>query len=163
MLKIVRNWELQDILRSYQASREYGLQVSKNYRAIQWYGAFAPSDRGIIYFIARQINFEDNVLISYDIAVDRIKYEKGQYLYDKTKLFDGILPNGIYFLEFKDSWEKYFTNIFQVTDTPEPMLCSGAWPCSSSMPINSLTVSNVSPIFLRQFDVYGPYYQFENL
>lgn len=163
MLSITRELSLRDHLRSFQAMRRYGLQVSKNYRAIQWHGAFAPSNRGIVYFIARRIDDQDTVKESYEIATDRIKYEKGQYLYDKTKLFDGILPSGTFFFEIQDSWEKYFSSIFIVNTLPEPLMCSSELPCSSELSINTLTVQNTSGIYLRQFDFSGPYYQFENL
>lgn len=161
MLKIIRDWKLQDFLRSHQGLRSYGIPVSKNYMALQWFGAYAPSDRGIIYFLARQIDSGNEVIANYDIGTTYIKYESGQYLYDDTMLFDGILPDGVFFFEFRDSYETYRSEIFRVKDMCMPFLASGTWKASGSFKISQTCVTNASTIILKKFED-NDLYEFEN-
>lgn len=160
MLKIIRNWELRDYLRSMEGVRGYGIPVSHNNIAIQWHGAYSDTNRTIQYFLARQIDNGCDVITSYVINVDRIKYENGQYLYDNTQLFDGYLPDGTYYFEFNDGYETYYSQIFTVFTFPELMLASGTWLASSDELISSLNIESNDMIILKQFED-SEYYEFE--
>lgn len=151
MLKIIRNWQLKDYLRSLEGARGYGIPIARNNIAIQWQGAYSDTNRTIVYFLARQIDNGCEVITSYVIDTSRIKYENGQYLYDNTQLFDGYLPDGTYFFEFNDGYETYFSQIFAVVSFPELMLASGTWLASSDELISSLNVENNDMIILKQF------------
>jgi hypothetical protein len=161
MLKIIRNWQLRDYLRSLQGLRRYGIPIAKNYMAIQWGGAYARVEGTIIYFIARQIDDGSEVIANYDIATDRIKFENGQYLYDNTKLFDGILPDGTFFFEFNDGFETYFSQIFTVKYVPMMLRTAGAWHTSTRTGISALNITNPNQIILKRFED-NELYEFED-
>jgi hypothetical protein len=161
MLKILRNWNLSDYLRTHQGARDYGIPIAKNYMALQWSGAFTSKERTIIYFIARQIDNGNEVLANYDIGPTYIKYENGQYIYDNTMLFDGILPDGVFFFEFNDGYENYKSEIFCVKARDEFFMASGAWLASGSFLISDLNIPNPNLIQLKQF-TDNDYVQFAN-
>jgi hypothetical protein len=152
MLKIIRNWQLRDYLRSFQGIRGYGIPIAKPYMALQWYGAYAEKEGTIIYFIARQIDNGNEVIANYEIATDRIKYENGQYLYDNTKLFDGKLPDGTFFFEFNDGYETYYSQIFTVKAMDMLFMASGAWLASGSFEIAATNINNPNQIILKRFE-----------
>jgi hypothetical protein len=161
MLQIIRNWKLRDYLRSYQGLRNHGIPASKNYMAIQWMGAYSPSDRGIVYFVARQIDNSSEIIENYDIGAAWIKFESGQYLYDNTKTFDGILPDGIFFFEFNDGVETYWSEIFCVKAVETLMLASGVQVASGSWGVSDVNIENPDPILLKTFEE-NILYEFEN-
>jgi hypothetical protein len=160
MLKIIRNWQLRDYLRSMQGARGYGIPVSKNYMALQWHGAYSDTSRTIGYFIARQVDNGCDVITSYSIDTGRIKYENGQYVYDNTQLFDGYLPDGTYYFEFNDGYETYYCELFTVKEMEVLMLASGAWLASSSELIANSMIDNPDLIALKSFED-SEYYEFE--
>jgi hypothetical protein len=162
MLRFTRDWQLPDYLRSLEGARAYGLPISKKYTALQFYNAYADVEGTIVYFIARKIDDTRHVLLSYDLDVDLIVYENGQYLFDETKCFDGYLPDGVYFFEFNDGYETYRSQIFNVTDFPLLPMASGAELASSSELVSSGSVEIPDTIILRRFEVDSDYYQFEN-
>ena len=151
MLNIIRQYQLRDHLRPFQALRSYGIPIAKNYMALQWHGAYATVPSSISYFVARKIDNSDNVGISYDLGTGLIKYENGQYLYDNTKLFDGILPDGTYFFEFKDGYEVYWSQIFTVKAMDELFMASGVWLASGDFDISDINIQNPNQIILKNF------------
>jgi hypothetical protein len=160
MLKIIRNWQLRDYLRSMQGARGYGIPIAKNYMALQWYGAYADTNGVIEYFIARQVDNYSELIASYAIEESRIKVENGQYVYDNTQLFDGYLPDGTYYFEFNDGYETYYSELFTVKDTETLMFASGGWPVSSSEYISSSSIENPLTEVLKQLES-GEYVEFE--
>ena len=120
--------------------------------ALPWTGAYTKEERTIEYFIARKIDNGTEVLENYDIDTDLILYENGQYIYDMTKVFNGVLPVGVYFFEFNDSYDTYFTQIFAVNDISEIRKASSAGLCSSSRLIGSLNFDMPQQIVLKAFE-----------
>lgn len=114
MLNIIRNWQLQDYLRDLQSNRGYGLQITPDYILPQITGAYAESSGTISYFVAHQIDDGYSILSTFIIEEDRLIYENGQYQMDKTKILNGSIPEGVYFIEFNDGKETYFSEIFKV-------------------------------------------------
>lgn len=161
MLRIYRDWELRDYLRNLKGFRSFGIQLSRNDIALQWQGAYADEEGTIIYFIARKIDDTNEVLESYEIATDRIKFENGQYVYDITQCFDGYLPDGTYFFEFNDGYETYRSEIFTVQDMPSLMLASGTWLASSNAYITDINIDSPDLVLLKIFEVDNDYVQFE--
>lgn len=161
MLRVTRGYQLMDYLRSLQGSRKYGLQISRPYMALQWYNAFADDEGEIVYFIARRIDGTKNVIESYELDTDLIFYENGQYLYDNTQLFDGNLPDGVYFLEWNDGYDTYRTEIFSVTNMDEFFVASGAGLASGDFLVSSSTIEIPDEILLKKFEVESDYVQFE--
>jgi len=161
MLRIIRNWQSRDHLRSFQALRSYGLEVGKEYMAIQWHGAYTTENRTIIYFIARQIDDLNFVKKSFDLDVNLIKYENGQYLYDNTKLFDANLPEGTFFFEFNDGYETYYSTIFTVKYKDLLFMASGTWLASGSFHITDNSIQNPNTIILKEFEKLSEYVIFE--
>lgn len=155
MLKIIRNWELRDYLRSMEGVRGYGIPIGRNNIAIQWQGAYSDIQRTIQYFLARQIDNGNSVITSYVIDEGRIKYENGQYVYDNTQLFDGYLPDGTYYFEFNDGHETYYSQIFAVVTFPELMLASGGWLASSDELISSVNISDNDLLILERLNEGG--------
>lgn len=160
MLKIIQNYQLVDFLRKFNGDRAYGIPIAPNYMALQWQGAYAETERDIVYFLARKIDNSENVITSYVIDIDRIKYENGQYLYDNTKLFDGYLPDGCYFFEFNDGYQTFYTQIFAVDSQPKFEFASSAGLASSSELVSSSLMENPNQIILKQFE-NSEYFEFE--
>lgn len=160
MLKIIRNWQLRDYLRSMQGIRGYGIPISKNYMALQWGGAYADSAGTIGYFFARQVDNGIDITTSYAIDTGRIKYENGQYVYDNTQLFDGYLPEGTFYFEFNDGYETYYSELFTVKDINILMLASGGYLVSTSELVSESEVDNPNFVLLKQLE-NSEYYEFE--
>lgn len=161
MLRIIRNWEYRDYLRFFNGLRQYGIPIARNYMALQWQGAYAETEGTIIYFVARKIDNGNHVIESYDLGTDLIKYENGQYLYDNTKLYDGILPDGTYFFEFNDGEETYWSQAFCVKARDELALTSSIDYCSSESYISDLNISIPDQIIIKRFED-GELFEFEN-
>ena len=152
MLRCATSIELRDFLRSFDGSRPYGIPIAKNYMALPWAGAYTEAERTIQYFIARQIDNGNDVLVNYDLDTDLILYENGQYIYDMTSVFAGVLPEGVYFFEFNDGYDTYFTQIFAVNDISEIRKASSAGLCSSSRLIGSVNFDMPQQIVLKTFE-----------
>lgn len=152
MLKIINNWELQDYLRNSQGRRGYGLPINPTHRLQQIGGAYYKTDETIVYFIARQLNDSNTVIINYDLDVDLLTYSDGQILIDNTQFLNGILPEGYYFLEFNNGKNTYYTEIFAIKEFDELLLCSsGVEYCSGSLPVSTLNIDKSNLIILKQF------------
>lgn len=160
MLKIIRNWQVRDYLRSMQGVRGYGIPIAKPYMALQWQGAYADDEGVIGYFFARQVDNGVDVIASYVIDTDRIVYENGQYVYDNEQLFDGYLPEGTFYFEFNDGYETYYTELFTVKDYDSLFYASGAWYASTSELVASTYVDNPDLVKLKQLED-SEYYEFE--
>ena len=153
MLRCLKPYELKDFLRTAQGSRGYMIPVAPYNRALQWFGMYTDTERTIVYFIARKIDNFNHVAESYEIDTSCIKYENGQYLYDETKLFDGYIPDGIYYFEVNDGYNSFYTEIFCVkSDFCQLDNASSSLPCSDADLISASCVSNPSLIVLKQFE-----------
>jgi hypothetical protein len=162
MLQVIRNWEKQDYLRHNQGNRGYGLKIQNMWMPLPIMGAYSDTQRTIVYLIARQIDDKMNVITSYDIDTSLITYEDGQYCFDKSKTLGGLLPEGVYYYEFNDGYETYFTEIFKVEDITELDLASCSLPISDEDLISSLNINTHDLIILKQFEVTNNYVQFED-
>ena len=161
MLKIINNWELQDYLRNSQGRRGYGLPINPTHRLQQIGGAYYKTDETIVYFIARQLNNSNTVIVDYDLAVNLVAYSDGQILVDNTQFLNGILPEGYFFLEFNNGKNTYYTEIFAIKEFNELLLCSsGITDCSSSLSIATLYIDKSNLILLKTFED-SELYQFE--
>jgi hypothetical protein len=153
MLKIIRNWQLQDYLRNSQGWRGFGIPVNPTHRIQQFGGAYSENNNTIVYFIARQLDFFSNsVIYNYDISTSLIKYSDGQYLIDETQLLGGTMPEGFYYLEFNDGFQTYYSELFAVIEFEElALFSSGIINWSSSQTFASLNVDKSNLIILKQF------------
>ena len=161
MLRIIRGWNRKDYLRNLQSVRAYGIPIAPKYMPVQWQGAYTDENRAIVYFIARQIDTVNEVIYSYNLETNLIKYENDQYVWDNTKLYGGYLPDGCYFFEFNNGYETYFSQMFNVTDLDEFDSASSALPCSDADLVSSLNVPTPDLIVLKQFEKVFEYVQFE--
>lgn len=150
MLKILNPTELKDFLRSYNPRLDYGLPIARPYHSLGWRGAYSK-ELPIGYFIARKINEAGIVIENYEISTDLIIYENGQYLYDLTKVYNGYLPEGVYFHEFNNGQNTFYSQAFAVVDYSEIELASGAILASSNNLINETNIKDANILILKQF------------
>ena len=151
MLRIIRNWELQDYLRNSQGDRNFGMPVNPTHRLQQIGGAYHDANETIVYFIARQIDFLNNVVYNYDLSTSLLKYEDGQYVIDNSITLGGLLPEGHYYLEFNNGVQTYYTEMFTVLEFDELDLASSEFVISDEDLISSLNIDKTNLIILRQF------------
>lgn len=141
MLKIIRNWELQDYLRSENGHRGYGIPVSWNYKPLKIYNAYYDTNIALDYFFAVQLNIDNSIKETFVLDTSLIIYSDGQYLIDETKLFGGNLECGRYYFEFNNGKETFYSQVFVVRDLQEISRCSGMGYCSSSALISAMNIS----------------------
>jgi hypothetical protein len=161
MLQVIRNWIQQDFLRHNQGNRGYGLKIQNMWLPLPISGAYSDIERTIVYLIARKIDDKNEVITSYEIDTSLIIYEDGQYCFDKTKTLGGILPEGVYYYEFNDGYETYYSEIFKVEDITELDLASNPLPISDEDLISNLNINTHDLIILKQFDD-SEYFEFDD-
>lgn len=144
MLRITNQTELQDSLREFKGSETLGLQLSRNNKPLQIYNAYSNGGN-IIYFYAHKLGYQNKVESTYELSLDTIKYQDGQYLVDSTKYYDNVtptnvLPDGNYFLTFANETETFFTEVF--------MVLQNAIDGSDSFNISEIKHFENDPIFI---------------
>jgi len=135
MLKIYKNNILQDYMRTAQGNRGYGLQMCTGKSPLQIYNAYSDN-LAITYFNLNRIDSGNVVLTTTTVSNDLIKYENGQYLIDRTKLFSVSFPEGVYYYEFSNDTNIFVSEIFKIQDINQPFLASSSILSSSSFLIS---------------------------
>ena len=140
MLKIIRNWEKQDYLRDLQGNRGYGLQIACDYTPLKIYGAFTSESRTILYLFAQKIDDKAEIVDTFILNVNMLTYSDGQYIFTNTADFGGYLNKGVYFFEFNDGYETYYSEIFKVESIAELWKASGDELISGDFLISDLNI-----------------------
>lgn len=113
MLRITKGI-LTDNLADFKASDDFGLRVYPNNKPGQIYNAYSAGGN-IIFFYAYLIGYRGKIEATYELSIDSIIYQDGQYLIDPTKYFDNVdnnnvLPDGNYMLSFSNGVEDPFNS-----------------------------------------------------
>lgn len=115
MLRILQGYQLQDYLRSEFANRKAGIHNAPNWRPLQIYNAYSDN-RELDYFFVAKIDREKRIIDTYVLPLTLIKYEYGQYRMDLTEHYGGTLENGIYYYEFNNGIDTFFSEIFMISN-----------------------------------------------
>jgi hypothetical protein len=117
MLKITNQNIQPDKEREFQGIEKFGLQLSPNDKPLQIYDAFSIGGN-IIFFYAYQLTFEKKIVKTFELSLDTLIYQDGQYLIDASKYFDNVsnsvLPDGFYCLSFGNGTEIFESERFRV-------------------------------------------------
>ena len=114
MLRIYKNTQLKDYLRTCQGSRGYGLQISNDVNPLQIGFAYCITNETVTSFKLNRIDSGNEILSSITLNVNLLKYEIGQYLIDNTKIFGVTIQEGVYFYEFSNGRDTFYSEIFKI-------------------------------------------------
>lgn len=118
MLKITNSNIIKDSERFFKSDESFGQQIGYNNKPLQFYDAFGDGSN-IIFFYAHKLKYQNVVELTFELSLDTILYDDGQYFADPTKYFDNVdntnvLPNGVYYLSFgNENEEIFYSEIFQ--------------------------------------------------
>lgn len=114
MLKVTTN-QVNDYIRPFKGNISYGLQIAPNDSPLQITGAYCDYTP-LVYFYAVRLNQLGVIDTIYDLPLNLLLHEDGQFFIDPDNTgFGGNLPDGAYFFEFSDGINIWSSEIFGVS------------------------------------------------